>query len=517
MKKRNRVLEILICTALAAVVFLAYMVTAQDNGKFEIVDIEGDRAYLEEFAFEGLAGDETGQLHYVWKDGELTTTYYPAGAAVTNEILYPLREGKTGIDRYFKEAERWDYTNMEYEAAPNPNATVRELTKLEDLNAESRAGYGEEHWSESLPVVRGVEADQMDIYAEINDYQARKEARFFTGLTIAGKDYQIVRLESDTGRSSMILRPEYMEQLGIFAVEQADAWYAIMQTNENCAGEVSLFRIPKDGMVSSNEVPYDGDALYSTETYGTAEPLQTFDVTAENRIVALEKAGKDRLLLARMEQNVLLLELYDTEGKLLHQLKTDVTLQEGETFDMANMIQRENQLLLSVETLKQINVEPEDVYHYEMMSRKSFVVEQDTIKVLPDLRRSAYLDYQNGTILQMQQVTPEHLAAEYWDYMSVGYTITVLDAESGEELYRGELVTDFTEDYNKTLSAINIGQNAGFIKDRGDEKDWDKYTECESGTRTFGNILPVDGERYSSGWQEGHQMFFSDDGYYHYG
>lgn len=93
---------------------------------------------------------------------------------------------------------------MEYEAAPNPNATVRELTELEDLNVENRAAYDEEHWKEKLSVVRGVEADQMDIYATINDYQAGKEARFFTGLTITGKDYQIVRLEDDTGRSSMI-------------------------------------------------------------------------------------------------------------------------------------------------------------------------------------------------------------------------------------------------------------------------------------------------------------------------
>ena len=65
MKKRNRVLEILACTALAAAVFLGYMFTAQDNGKFEIEDVEGDRAYLADFAFEGIAGDETGQVHYI--------------------------------------------------------------------------------------------------------------------------------------------------------------------------------------------------------------------------------------------------------------------------------------------------------------------------------------------------------------------------------------------------------------------------------------------------------------------
>ena len=58
MKKRNRVLEAILCAALAVVVFWGYMFAAKDNGVFALEDIEGDRTALNAFAFEGLAGDD---------------------------------------------------------------------------------------------------------------------------------------------------------------------------------------------------------------------------------------------------------------------------------------------------------------------------------------------------------------------------------------------------------------------------------------------------------------------------
>lgn len=41
MKKRNRVLEAILCAALAVVVFWGYMLAARDNGVFALEDIEG--------------------------------------------------------------------------------------------------------------------------------------------------------------------------------------------------------------------------------------------------------------------------------------------------------------------------------------------------------------------------------------------------------------------------------------------------------------------------------------------
>ena len=103
MKKRNRVLEILACTALVAVVFLGYMFTAQDNGKFEIEDIEGDRAHLADFSFEGLAGDETGQVHYIWQDGELKVDYFAGSMEQVDDVLYQKKQGKSVLSQYFKQ------------------------------------------------------------------------------------------------------------------------------------------------------------------------------------------------------------------------------------------------------------------------------------------------------------------------------------------------------------------------------------------------------------------------------
>lgn len=525
MKKRNCVLEILLCTALAVVVFLAYMVMAEDNGKFEIVDKEGDRAYLEEFSFEGLAGDETGQLHYVWKDGELTTDYYPTGAEETDDILYPLKQGETGLGRYFRELTNSSDFGLEVEAAPNVNAAVRKITKMEEVEESIREIYDESGWMSEMTAVNGVETDTMDIYATLDDYTARKTVRVFTGLQFSGKDYQFVRFESEDGNSSIspLMSYDYLEQLGFFAVELEDALFGILQTGKDCEGEVFLLRMPKDGMISSKDAPYDWDALYSTETYGTAEKVQTFAVDADNRIIALEKAGKDRLLLARTEENVLLLELYDAEGKLLHQLKTDVTMQDGYEFDMAEMILRENQLVLWFQITEKVMEEAEQEitgeksapYHYRVIERDYFVAEQDSIKALPYVDRGGYVDYQKGRVLQMTSVEPEHPAADYWGYMPVGFDIAVTDADTGEVLYRGELVTDFVEDYNKYLSAINIGEEGSFIQDR-QEKDREKYNEIHSGKRTFSNILPAEGVRCSTDWTEGHRYYFSDS-YYHYG
>ena len=49
-KKRNMVMEILVCTVLVSVVFLGYMCFAKDNSSMKITDVSGDRAALNAFA-----------------------------------------------------------------------------------------------------------------------------------------------------------------------------------------------------------------------------------------------------------------------------------------------------------------------------------------------------------------------------------------------------------------------------------------------------------------------------------
>mgnify|MGYP000202941368 CR=1 FL=1 len=102
MKKRNRVLEVILCATLAVVVFWGYMFVAKDNGVFALEDIEGDRTALNAFAFEGLAGDDNGQIYYTWQNGELKTKYYAATDDEMRYIIRQERDGSKGISRYVK-------------------------------------------------------------------------------------------------------------------------------------------------------------------------------------------------------------------------------------------------------------------------------------------------------------------------------------------------------------------------------------------------------------------------------
>ena len=169
MKKRNRVLEILACTALAAAVFLGYMFTAQDNGKFEIEDVEGDRAHLADFAFEGIAGDETGQVHYIWQDGELKTDHYAGSLAQVDDVLYQKKLGKSMVSQYFKQLNNTLYPTPDLEAAPSEGAEVQTFDKLEDLPAKIRAEVEQDIQGRGEYTVKAAVTDSVDIFAEVKD------------------------------------------------------------------------------------------------------------------------------------------------------------------------------------------------------------------------------------------------------------------------------------------------------------------------------------------------------------
>ncbi|MBR2062185.1 MAG: hypothetical protein IJ969_02610 [Anaerotignum sp.] len=203
MKKRNRVLEILACTALTAVVFLGYMFTAQDNGRFEIEDIAGDRTHLADFAFEGIAGDETGQVHYIWQDGELHTEFYAGSTDQVNDILYNKKLGKNIVSQYFKTLSRTLYPTPDLEAAPSAGAEVQFFDKAEDLPAQIRAEVEEDLQGRGPYELWAAVADSIDVFAEVNDYDRQRTTRYFTGLQLTGKEYCFVDVEYKTGGTRM--------------------------------------------------------------------------------------------------------------------------------------------------------------------------------------------------------------------------------------------------------------------------------------------------------------------------
>ena len=504
MKKRNRVLEAILCAALAVVVFWGYMFAAKDNGVFEIEDIEGDRTALNAFAFEGLAGDDSGQIHYIWQNGELKTKYY---AATNDEMRYILRQersGNHGISKYFKKRGT-DFSTYyaSTEIAPSKDAKVRKLSKMKDLSENTRAaieeiidgGYLDENYS-----IKGAAADAVDVYGIINNYTGG-ETRFFTGLRLNDREYQTaVATYGNTGYESPWI--DYMNEIVLCTAEFDDAWYAIPRTGTEAQSDVFLSRIPKNDM---SELSYsEPDALYSTKQYGKAEPLQTFSVNAENRILSLEKAGENQLLLARTEQDALVLELYDTKGKLLDRLETGI--QKVSEYDMNDnsILKRADGLVLCLNLGKTLRDE-NDTYYREMEAVKCFVVQEKAIQEIAIDDSAEYVDVQDGKVLRLEGTWPDNLAAEYFGSTIDGYDITVTDAKTGDLLYHGRLKTDFSEDDDRKLFTVNIGQREKPLEERQDKVNWDMYNSIGMKERNFETVLPVDGKVTRPSWKVGEE------------
>ena len=126
------------------------------------------------------------------------------------------------------------------------------------------------------------------------------------------------------------------------------------------------------------------------------------------------------------------------------------------------------------------------------------------------------VEMMNGKTLQIKGFGPEdHPAVQFFGYMYVGYELSVTDEKTGELLYRGKLVTDFEEDYNRRLVAVNIGQQAGPIQERENPVDWDKYNELYREERNFGRMLPLEGRFYDTTWAEGYRWSFREGEYYY--
>ncbi len=504
MKKRNHVLEILICTALAFVVFLGYMTLAEGKGVFEIEDISGDRRHLNDFAFEGIAGDEYGQVHFVWQDGELQRDYYAGDANQVDDVLLQKKEGKNIFSQYFQQTESSYNVDHELQPVPAADAAIRSINALEDVKGELQTELSEELSYISYDSIEGTAADKLDIYLELDDYENRKAARFFTGLQKTGEEYYFLRV-AYSDRSTQMHHRENLEDMGISAVEMEDAWYTILRTGPEIEGETALFRIPKAEMIHLDKRPFEElwDKDYTGVVYGTAEPLLTFSVDRENRIAGMEKVGEDKLLLARSENDILYMELYDTEGNLLDRTEAGVEGFADCEIDTVQRIERENQLVIWF-TVSETDPESDE---YRVVARCCFNVEDDTITPIPlnEKEHSRYVDVQNGKVLTMSSISSslQMDAIRTYAVGETGYYIRVDDLATGERLYHGRLQTDFEEDIDKFYSVFNIGQRLTPVYERTEttDEEWEKRAKLEKSVRTFRRILPVEGWYAQNSWE----------------
>ena len=465
--KENKVLQILLVASLVFVLFFGYMLTARDNGTFEIVDLAGDRAYLEPFAFEGMGGDETGMIHFQVENGEVTQTYYPTDGEELDQILQGEKAGAGSIQKYFLKDSRNILYDWQIETAPAKDAVVQESTEEEVQKAEEEMYYSRGNRNQPY-TFEGIKADKIDLYLRVQDFKRGKETRIRTGVQLTGRDYYYAKWRYTDDVYSNFYDAE--REVFLRAAETADAFYVIPAVDKNGIGEAALYRIEKKEMVPCEYREEDRELLYSTQEYGTAEVLCAFSVDAENRILGLTDIGTDRLLLSRTEEDRLLLEIYDLEGNLLCRKDTEITGASRYEFDHVQLLKKEDSAVLCVELMTEVIPEegPEQKY-YEVEGGRYFVIREDSIEMLSETEPVDYLDEANGAYLKLKYEVPQNINSivqKFRGYCIGGYDIQVIEEETGIVLYHGKLRTDFGEDSTKMLSRVNIGQYQEPLEER---------------------------------------------------
>lgn len=499
--KRNAVLGILLCAGVFGCLFWGYMWTRQEKGTLEIQDISGDRDALAAFAFDGIAGEDAGSRYFRWENGTWSTAYYPTDTARTAAMVRAAQDG-AGFGQYFASANRntdplWE--NVYF--APYGERTVRtdegELSEAElrDARLELEAMYDISDGS-TAALEYAVTSDAVQVMAELEETDSGKSAQFATGLVVTDGAYTMSRWGGPS--YSVWLTPD-TEGMQLLTAELPEAYYAILSTDGKRSGEVILQRIPKEGLLGPMRVMTDEEAKLSPiseEVFGGAEALCRFAVSEENRVLGLTAVSDERLLLLRAAENRLLLELYDADGVLLDRADAGIEVTAGSELGENMLYRREGQSILSFAWLSA----PAD-QDYLVQSGFVYRITADTIERLPLERSADYVDYADGKLLQMESIWPssetetdatplEQLLRHSWYGQRIGYEITVLDCETGAELYRGRLTTDFLQDQIPLLSAVEEG---AYLQTDGLHFSYDlagTWMEC----RSISDILPADGD-----------------------
>lgn len=515
MKKRNKVLEILVCAALVAVVFSSYMTVAQKDSGLEIKDISGARAHLGAFSFEGIAGDPSGYHHFLWENDKLETKYQPVNGWAMDALLTTEKEGKN-IKKYFAKREN-DYMEPDGAIFPVPadDTKVKQITDINELTSENRLellSEAELRMSD-MQLEKGYITDEITLYAEVTDYKNNRYTRFPTGMTLSGEEYYFLKTHYGNDRGSY---ETSLLKMDVSVTETEDAFYAILQTNADCEGEVFLQRIPKEEMASGWG---DSELKWKKVTRGKAEILCAIPVNAESRIISLTHTDEDHLLLARSENDVLLLELYDIEGNFITQLKTDVEQASKYELDHVTLLREEEEVVLWFELARRVSPDGtgKNGFYYEIDGARYYVCDKESIRELPISGYPEYLDHADGKVLFMEydSVNDQKELEELMDFNIIGYKLKIFDDETGKLLYEGKLTSKFEQDCYRRLTALNIGKRAGYLSEQ--ENRWDKWTWDEiekTKIRNFSGMLPVHGEMESLDWTEENTSGYREYRYY---
>lgn len=497
MKKRNWVLEILLCAAICFIGFGIYMVQAKDNGTFELEDIEGDRSALAAFPLAGHGGDTLTSFQFTIRDGELDTEYFSYGKDELETLMEAELGGFSRMEGYFMgfapQDEPWVSTVPI--AAEDAALTQRESSSSHLLDdAEGIAG---------MPGLT-LSMDAADIFSEINYWRAIRRsgsgwsgewigARYDTGLTLRDKPY----FYTMDGTETAWIRNNYANIEGVslqtYVAQVGEDFYAVTAPDARCEGQTYVFRLDfaeEREREDAEKIPEERLKQLATDrsTYGEATPIIPIPDPKESIVIGLEGiAERDWLLLYRATDTTFYADLYDTAGRLLGSISTELDAEtepaaddqyEYKPFRVASQAETdiicwEEGVSAEIRVLGYLEAKQNENRFGGMLSQTGeLLLWIDPTGKLEqiDLEKNGIRSIVRGD--RILRIDSESIA-EAEDMEDIfGYstnwakTLTVIERESGKTLYRGRLKTDFWQDDLEKLAAYNTAPKAGYLRDQ---------------------------------------------------
>lgn len=496
MKKRNWVLEILLCTAICFIGFGIYMAQAKENGTFELEDIEGERNALAAFPLAGHGGDTTTGFQFTIQDGELDTEYFSYGKKELETLMAVEQYGVSGIKKYFTGIHSKEAPNAYTEpiAAEDATLTMTETSSTYLLD-----------YQEGIAGMPGLtlSMDAADIFCETDFWRALRRSgsgwsgewigvRYDTGLTLRDQPYFYTIEGNDTSWIQNNYANIEGESLQTYVAQAGGEYYAVTAPDARTEGQTYVFRLDFTEDTESEDaekIPEERlkQCANDRTTYGAVTPIIPIPDPAESMVIGL--AGieeKDWLLLYRVAGTTFYADLYDTAGKLLGSISTELDADAGavaeeryeyEPFRIASEVESdivcwEEGVSAEIRVMGHLKaVQNEDRFGGVMTQTGELLLWIDAEGNLEQAEKpkGGRSIVRGDKILCIdKENTPEAEQMEkIFGYQSNrAITLTVIERESGKTLYRGRLKTDFWQDDLGKLAEYNTAPKAGYLREQ---------------------------------------------------
>ena len=489
---KNKVIWAMILSILIFSVFGGVMSRCKDNGIFYLMDLEGEREYLNLFPIEGVAGDGTHGIVFRLKEGNLSTKFYPFDSEQIKTLFLAEREGVKGFKKYnydYYSESFWRTAFASTDSAPSNDAKLQHVDGIHEAVLED--GYvdpSEFSGGETLLT------DKVDVYLNISGLDNGLGARTRTGMTLQDKEYYYSRGDRPNGLPSYSHSTYDDMQIDAYCVEMDGSYFSMVIPNRDCKGETSLYRINKEGM-GEPSAPYNAEDLYQEQEYGEVETLCTFPVDQDNRVLKLFAVGEHRIGMMRTQDNSLFFEIYDGEGNMIAQ--NLITKELGGKVDQVEadvVAWNENDVSIYFRTY-QIVKQADDTEVWEGVVNGMFQFDEKGLKRMNCFGEDGgklLSVCRNNLILDVSMVSDDEAQEKLPYYSGYQVYLTVVNGDTGKILYQGKFETDYEEDLYKMVSPYNIAKNAPYLEEAMKTNYVD--TIVTQRQRQIMEILPINGK-----------------------